>query len=178
MSRLPWSGARGDYTITDQTTTASITPRPITVTADAKRKLVGQADPELTYRLTGTLMPGDGFTGALTRVEGEDPGAYAIRKGTLTAGSNYHLTFVGANLTITTGDPLTLRGLTAQNKVYDGTTTAAISASPVTVTVVPSPTSLLLKVAVAPAVSSDTSSPGATPVSVPKLVIAAVVVPS
>ena len=49
-----------------------ITPRPVTVTADAKSKVYGDADPALTYQITsGTLASGDDFTGALTRVAGE-----------------------------------------------------------------------------------------------------------
>src|SRR5205814_7414734 len=59
----------------------------------------------LTYQLTsGSLANGDTFSGALTRVTGENAGAYAIQQGTLTAGTNYALTYVGADLTITAGD--------------------------------------------------------------------------
>ena len=82
-------------------TTASITAKPISVTADAKSKTYGDPDPALTYSTApGTLVPGDGFTGSLSRVAGENVGAYAIEQNTLTAGSNYALTFVSANLTI------------------------------------------------------------------------------
>ena len=35
------------------------------------------------------------------RVAGENVGPYAINQGTLSAGTNYALAFVGANLTIT-----------------------------------------------------------------------------
>jgi MBG domain-containing protein len=76
--------------------------RAITVTADPKSKVFGTADPPLTYQLTsGSLVSGDGFSGSLTRDPGELVGSYPIRKGTLTAGPNYNLTYVGANLTIT-----------------------------------------------------------------------------
>ena len=71
----------------------------MTVTAEAKSKTYGDADPALTY--TGALHGTDTFTGSLARVAGEDVGSYAINQGTLSAGSNYTLTFVGANLTIT-----------------------------------------------------------------------------
>ena len=61
------------------------------------------ADPALTYQITsGSLAFTDGFTGALTRDAGEDVGTYAITQGTLALSSNYDLTFVGADLTITT----------------------------------------------------------------------------
>jgi len=94
----------GNYSLGNTTTTtaANITPRPIAITADAKMKTYGDGDPALTYSLTsGSLVMGDGFGGALTRVPGENAGAYAIQQGTLTAGGNYALTFEGADLTIT-----------------------------------------------------------------------------
>jgi hypothetical protein len=40
------------------------------------------------------------FTGGLSRAGGENVGAYAIGQGTLSAGSNYGISYVGANLTI------------------------------------------------------------------------------
>jgi phospholipase C len=92
----------GNYTVNGTAaTTADITARPITVTADAKAKVYGASDPALTYQITsGTLAGGDTFGGALTREPGEDVGSYAIGQGTLTAGANYELTYVGAGLTI------------------------------------------------------------------------------
>ena len=79
-----------------------ITARPITVTADAKSKVFGTTDPPLTYMVTsGSLVSGDSFSGNLSRASGENAGTYAILQGSLTAGTNYMLTFAGANLTIT-----------------------------------------------------------------------------
>ncbi len=80
--------------------TVTIAPKPITVTADAKSKAVDAADPAFTYTFTPALGAGDTFSGALTRDPGETPGQYAITQGTLSAGSNYAITYVGANLTI------------------------------------------------------------------------------
>ena len=78
-----------------------ITKRSITVTADAKSKLAGQADPELTYKVSvGSVVDGDDFTGALARQAGEKPGIYAILQGTLALTNNYEITYVGANFTI------------------------------------------------------------------------------
>jgi hypothetical protein len=86
------------------TTTAAITPRAITITADAETKAFGSADPPLTWQLTtGALVGGDSLGGALARAAGEGLGAYAISQGTLTAGSNYAVTFVGSTLTIGPG---------------------------------------------------------------------------
>ena len=54
------------------TTTADITIRPVTVTANAQVKTVGQPDPPLTYQVTsGTVVGGDSFTVRLTRAAGE-----------------------------------------------------------------------------------------------------------
>jgi len=72
----------------------------VTVTADAKSKPYGDADPTLTYTSEG-LLGDDVLTGALTREEGENAGSYAITLGTLTAGDNYTISFTGAELTIT-----------------------------------------------------------------------------
>ncbi len=73
---------------------------PIEVTADAKTKYVGAADPEFTYAITsGTLVGGDTFTGSLNRATGETIGTYAINLGTL-SNTNYDITFVSNDLTI------------------------------------------------------------------------------
>ena len=103
----------GNYAITTtHTTTADITARPVAVTADPKTKVYGAPDPALTYEVTsGSVVFGDNFSGALTRVAGENVGTYAITQGTLTLGSNYYLTYVGANLTITQASTST--GLTS-----------------------------------------------------------------
>ena len=77
---------------------ATIAPKAITVTADAKTKTYGEADPELTYNADG-LVEGDALEGALARAAGENVGAYAINRGTL-ANANYTIAFTGANLTI------------------------------------------------------------------------------
>jgi hypothetical protein len=91
-----------NYDLTFVGANLTITPRPIEVTAEAKTKVLNGPDPELTYQITsGTLVGSDAFSGALTREEGEDIGTYAILQGTLTLGSNYTITYIGANLTIT-----------------------------------------------------------------------------
>ncbi|MFN8454654.1 MAG: YDG domain-containing protein [Anaerolineae bacterium] len=98
------SGAdAANYTLTQPTgLSANITPKPITVTANSgQSKVYGATDPVFTYTFTPTLETGDSFTGALSRVAGENVGPYAITQGTLSAGSNYSLTFVPANFTIT-----------------------------------------------------------------------------
>ena len=72
----------------------------ITVTAAAKTKTYGAADPGLTYTITsGALVVGDSLTGGLSRAPGANVGTYAISS-TL-SNANYDVTFVPANLTIT-----------------------------------------------------------------------------
>ncbi|MFO0908771.1 MAG: MBG domain-containing protein [Isosphaeraceae bacterium] len=81
----------------------SITPRTIAVTADAKTKIYGDADPALTLQITaGSLVRTDSITGSLSRVAGENVGSYAIEQGSLALSNNYALSFVGSNLSIVT----------------------------------------------------------------------------
>src|ERR1035437_3498516 len=99
--------------------TASITigKMVVGVTADAKTKIYGQLDKDLTYQITsGSLLNGDTFSGSLTRDAGENVGPYAISQGTLTLGSNYAINFTGANLTITPLPVTVTAG--AKTKVY------------------------------------------------------------
>ena len=97
-----------DYAFSGKTTADyTIKPKALTITADAKSKAKGEADPALTYQADG-LVEGDAITGALARAEGEGVGEYDITQGTLTAGDNYAITFTGAKLTIKekTPDPI------------------------------------------------------------------------
>ena len=77
----------------------TITPKMLTITANAQSKALGQDDPELAYQQEG-LVEGDAITGVLSRVAGESVGTYAIQQNTLTAGINYNITFVGADFVI------------------------------------------------------------------------------
>ena len=99
----------GDFTINQ---------KPITVTAEAKSKTYGEADPALTYT-SDELVGSDAITGSLSRDVGEIVGTYAINQGTLTAGDNYVISYTGANLTITQ-KALTITA-DSDTKVYDGT---------------------------------------------------------
>jgi hypothetical protein len=93
--------AQGIFPASSSTATLHVNPLPITVTADAKSKTYGDADPTLSYRITsGSLANGDSFTGVLTRSTGKNVGTYAVQAGTLSLSTNYTLTFVPANFTI------------------------------------------------------------------------------
>ena len=88
------------YASTTNYATVTITPRPLSVTAEAKGKVYGEADPALTYTADG-IVPGETpLSGALSREAGENSGTYAIGQGTLAASANYALSFTGAEFTI------------------------------------------------------------------------------
>ncbi len=110
----------GSYSITQGTLTLStnyvityvgadltINKLDITITAAAKTKVYGAADPALTYTSSINPLPfTDAFTGGLSRVAGEDVGTYTITIGSLTFTptttiGNYNVTYVPALLTIT-----------------------------------------------------------------------------
>src|SRR6185295_2592174 len=79
----------------------------VTLTADAKSRAYGDANPALTYRIGGSgLANGDTLSGALSTsaTTTSNAGSYAITQGTLAASSNYAFTYRSANRTIT-GSP-------------------------------------------------------------------------
>ncbi len=116
--------------LADQTLYASWSnPVPITITADAKTKVYGDADPALTWSITaGALESGDSITGTLTRATGETVlgGPYTITQGSLAFPAKYTVTFVPAGLAITPRS-LTVTDAAAVSKVYDGTVSATFT---------------------------------------------------
>ena len=99
-------GSDDNYSFNPVDGQVTVARRAIEVTADPKSKAFGDPDPDLTYQITdGSLVAGDSLSGELTRDPGETPGQYDITQGSLTAGSNYDLTYIGAKLTITQRDP-------------------------------------------------------------------------
>ncbi|HEX6429071.1 MAG TPA: MBG domain-containing protein, partial [Niastella sp.] len=101
-SIVPAGGVADNYNFIYVNGTLTIEQRTITVTADAASKIYGDSDPALTYQVTsGSLAFTDAFAGALTRTAGEAVGSYSVLQGTLALNSNYNLTYVGANLSIT-----------------------------------------------------------------------------
>ncbi|QNR84108.1 gliding motility-associated C-terminal domain-containing protein [Pedobacter riviphilus] len=111
----PTGYTSGNYAITYQDGSLTITKAGLTITAEAKSKVYGDVDPSLTYTSSG-LVRTDVVTGALTRATDENVGTYAIAQGTLDAGPNYSITYVPANLTIT-NKVLTITAQ-AKSKVY------------------------------------------------------------
>jgi gliding motility-associated-like protein len=78
----------------------TIGKKTVTVTAAAKNKTYGDADPALTYTFAPALQTGDSFTGSLSRAAGENVATYAINQGSLALNGNYTLTYIGADLTV------------------------------------------------------------------------------
>ncbi|MDD2216922.1 MAG: MBG domain-containing protein, partial [Eubacteriales bacterium] len=104
-----------NYTLSFTKGKLEITAKGVTVTADAKTKVYGDSDPELTYT---SSVEGVTFTGALAREAGDNAGTYAINQGNLSAGDNYKVNYVGANLTITPKAATVTTG--SDSKAYDG----------------------------------------------------------
>ncbi|HCE6880486.1 TPA: filamentous hemagglutinin N-terminal domain-containing protein [Pseudomonas aeruginosa] len=94
-----------NYDLSYQGNNLTITKALLNVIADAKTKVYGDADPALTYQVSG-LKNGDSagsiLTGGLNRAAGENVGVYGINRGDLALNSgNYDLSYQGNNLTIT-----------------------------------------------------------------------------
>jgi hypothetical protein len=121
---LGLSGAdAANYTVNaNAVANANITPRPLTITANAgQTKVYGDAEPlPFAYAITsGALVAGDALSGSLSRATGENVGTYAILQSTLTVGPNYGVTFGSNPFAIT---PATL--------TYDSTPVTVAEGSP------------------------------------------------
>jgi len=126
----------GNYTVSlVNDTTGVINPRPLTVAASwPQAKVQGYPDPTLNYVVSsGSLAGSDTLNGSLARVPGETPGLYMIGMGSLSAGPNYQLTFIGAAFVIAPfhgpldqmgiarsdcGEPLGLADIHSQSTVH------------------------------------------------------------
>jgi len=117
--------ASNKFNITYGLGTLTIEPAELSITADDKSKIYSEEDPELTYTESG-LLGEDTIAGALIREAGEDVGEYDILQGSVTAGGDYTILYDTAIFTI--GQRVLEIKITAADKVYDGTTTAATTA--------------------------------------------------
>jgi filamentous hemagglutinin family protein len=117
----------GDYqlTLVDRSD-GVIHPEILLVQSDVLSKSAGSPDPTLTYALKGgKLYEGDSLTGSISRILGEDPGAYPTLPGTLSASGDYQLNFVSGQLLI---NPAPVRDLPEYNPfVAQGASTVALS---------------------------------------------------
>ena len=97
-----------------------INKKELMIIADTKRILYGDPLPELTYMSSG-LIEGDKITGSLSKSGSMNAGISFINQGTLSAGNNYEINFIGAFFYISPVDaiidkaPEKVEGL-----VYDG----------------------------------------------------------
>jgi hypothetical protein len=107
------SGGASNYDITYEPGTFTISPLTVTVTALPATKEYGDPDPTFDFDVEPALLGGDTFSGGLSREGSEDVGGHHITQGSLSAGDNYTIDFVGDDLTITvraltiTADPAT-----------------------------------------------------------------------
>ncbi|WP_161599039.1 GLUG motif-containing protein [Aidingimonas lacisalsi] len=103
-----YSGQQG-YDISYDEASLTIERRPVVVTADDQRKAEGSVDPTFTWQagcgaLTSGcgLVAGENLDGALIRDQGDAPGNYAIRQGSVNDATNpnYAIDFVSGRLDI------------------------------------------------------------------------------
>ena len=107
----------GELTGTEELT---ITPKPVTVTANSYNKAYGATDPEFTAIVEGTLGR-DTVNYKLNRETGEDVGTYKILAIGDAAQGNYSVTYYPGTLTITAATRPEDRqlGVTSYEGVYD-----------------------------------------------------------
>ena len=110
-----------------------ITPKSVRVTANSASKTYGDADPEtLTATVTG-LVGDDTIEYTVSRAEGETVGNYTIiPSGDATQG-NYAVTYVNSRFTINKKS-VTVTGITASDKPYDGKKTIPLDCSAAEIT--------------------------------------------
>ena len=88
-----------NYVITPVAGKLTINPKEVSVKANDITISYGDAEPALTYT-ADALCGNDRFSGTLERVAGTAVGEYAINQGSLSAGSNYEISFTPGKFTI------------------------------------------------------------------------------
>ena len=102
--------------------TLTITPKSVTVTGNNGNKVYGEADPELTATVAGTLGK-DKVKYTVARESGEDVGHYSVIPTGEEIQGNYKVTYKNGDFEITKAEKMTLTPeLTGKDaeKVYDG----------------------------------------------------------
>lgn len=114
---VPFGLSSSNYEISYFAGDLTVLPRPISVAAIDKEKFYGASDPDFSFKVTeGSLVDEDLWSGVLQREVGESIGSYGINQGTLSAGENYLLSFIGATFTIEIAPILITAN--ANNKIY------------------------------------------------------------
>ena len=95
------SGAeeQGNYNVSYVPGTLTINRASVTVTADAKEKTYGEADPELTATVTG-LVGEDNVSYSLSRENGKNVGDYTITPSGVAEQGNYNVSYKTGTFTI------------------------------------------------------------------------------
>ena len=128
---------KSDYAWSDGSTdtkevTFTINKRTLTVTAEAKTKTYGEANPALTYKITGAVSGQTAkFNGSLacSATATSGVGTYDITQGTLALvdngtflAGNYQIAYTGAKLTVNAKNASTFTAtLATTSYTYDGT---------------------------------------------------------
>lgn len=102
------------------TQSLAITPRKATVAAEAKNKVLGTADPELTAMVSGVLE-GESLSFSLDREPGEDAGSYVVTPTGDAEQGDYRVAFVPSKLAIMSDEVAQIEIVTQDVRVtYDG----------------------------------------------------------
>jgi filamentous hemagglutinin family protein len=111
--------ANSNYALSYTGANLAITTRALTVTANAPSRIYGDANPALSYTISGSgLVNGDGLSGSLatTATVATGVGSYGITQGSVAASSNYALSYTGSSVAIT-ARPITVTA-DAQSRIY------------------------------------------------------------
>jgi hypothetical protein len=130
----------GDYAISFAAGNLVIGQRAITVTADPQSRVQSDPNPLLTFQVGGRgLITGDTLSGGLATSATTQSvvGIYAITQGTLAASSNYMLSYIGADLTVTSVPSTVVNPVTVAGSQFQPPANASISL--VTPPVAPAP---------------------------------------
>ena len=96
-STLQFAGTKNYQAETIQNIPVVISARELEITADVLSKIYGNPDPVFSYKITnGSLVDGDKITGVINREPNEAAGMQMLTRGSLSAGDNYHISFVSA----------------------------------------------------------------------------------
>ena len=101
------AGGLGNYALNYASADLTVTQRTITVTADAKSRAYGDANPALTYQVGGSgLVNGDTRSGsrATSATTASNVGTYAIAQGTLATAGTTRLTMRAPTCSSPSGD--------------------------------------------------------------------------
>ncbi len=99
----------GTFASASTTSTLTVNPATLTITAKPETKVYGHDDPALAYTASGfqfhdtaaSVLTGEQARAQAGTLAGEQAGGFAISQGTLAANSNYTISYTGSTLTIT-----------------------------------------------------------------------------